>query len=146
MTKPSSEIHPIIIKEALYRFTSYVLCLQFWDAFATHFSPHQFIITTKGGCEVVIHGIWCTLDLHPNWVVFQLNVANAFNLMLKGSYFKNFVQQVGTSYNLSLLFVHSIHFNLLYFLIIITMMVMSWSSLLPWEFVKVILWERHYLP
>jgi len=45
----------------------------------THFSPHQFGIATKGGYEVVIHNIKCTLDQ----VVLQLDVTNVFNSMLK---------------------------------------------------------------
>jgi len=65
MTKPSSGVCCIGVGETLCWFTSYILCLQFYKAFATHFSPHQFGVTTKGGCEVVIHGIRCTLDLHP---------------------------------------------------------------------------------
>jgi hypothetical protein len=64
MTKPSSEVHPIAMEETLYQFTNYILCLQFQDTFATHFSPHQFGVTTKGECEIIIHGIKCTLDLH----------------------------------------------------------------------------------
>ncbi len=66
ITKPSSVVHPIVMGEAMYRFTSCTLCLQFHDAFVTHFSSHQFEITTKGGCETIIHGIRCTLDLYPN--------------------------------------------------------------------------------
>jgi hypothetical protein len=46
------------------------LCFQFRKTFATFFSPHQFGVATKGSCEIVIHGIKCTLDLRPNWVVF----------------------------------------------------------------------------
>jgi hypothetical protein len=34
-----------------------------------------------GVCEAVIHGIRCTLDLHPNWIVLQLDMANTFNSM-----------------------------------------------------------------
>jgi hypothetical protein len=31
--------------------------------------------TCKGGCGVVIHGIWCTLDhLHPKWVILHVDV------------------------------------------------------------------------
>jgi hypothetical protein len=41
-----------------------ILCLQFYEGFATHFSPHQFGVAIKGGCEVIIHNIRCTLDLH----------------------------------------------------------------------------------
>jgi len=57
MTKPSSGVHPIIVGETLYQFIIHILCIQFCDAFATHFSPHQFGVTNKGECEVVIHGI-----------------------------------------------------------------------------------------
>ncbi len=64
MTKPLGGIHPIAVGEPLYRFTSRALCLQFCEAFVTHFSPHQFGVTIRGGCEVVIHDIRCTLDFH----------------------------------------------------------------------------------
>jgi len=64
MTKPSSGVHPIAVEETLYQLISCILCLQFHEAFATHFSPHQFRVTTKGGYEAIIHNIRCTLDLH----------------------------------------------------------------------------------
>jgi hypothetical protein len=64
--------------ETLYQLTSHTLCLQIYETFATHFSPHQFGIATKGGCEIVIHDNKCTLDLHLDWVVLQLDVANEF--------------------------------------------------------------------
>ncbi len=71
-----------------YEVTSHVLCFQFYDTFATHFSPHQFRVVTKGSYEVVIHDIRCTLDLHPNWVVLQLDMANAFNLVSRKAIFQ----------------------------------------------------------
>ncbi len=83
MTKPSCGICPIAMGETLYRFTSHVLCFQFHETFTTYFSSHQFGIATKGGCETIIHAIKCTSDLHPNQVVFQLDVANAFNSLLR---------------------------------------------------------------
>jgi len=66
MTKPSGGVRPIIVGEALYQLTSHALCLQFRRVYATHFSPHQFGVATKGGYEVVMHDIKCTLDLHPD--------------------------------------------------------------------------------
>ncbi len=65
------------------RFTGNTLCLQFRDNFVTHFSSRQFAVATKGGCEAIIHGIRCTLDLYLNWVVFQSNMANTFNMVSK---------------------------------------------------------------
>ncbi len=55
MTKPLGGVCPIAMWETLYRLTSHALCFQFYEAFVTHFSLHQFGITTKGGCEVVIY-------------------------------------------------------------------------------------------
>jgi hypothetical protein len=40
LTKPSGGILPIVVGETFYQLTSHVLCLQFYDAFATHFSLH----------------------------------------------------------------------------------------------------------
>jgi hypothetical protein len=64
MTKPLNGVHPIAIGETLYQLTSRILYFQLCKTIATHFSPHQFGITTKGGCETIIHGIRCTLNLH----------------------------------------------------------------------------------
>jgi len=83
MTNPLSRVHPIAMGETLYQLTNHALCFQFCDTFATHFSPHQFKIATKGDCEVVDHGIMCTLDLYLDWVVFQPNMVNTFNSMLR---------------------------------------------------------------
>jgi len=87
MTKPSCGVRPIVVGETLYRMTNYNLCLQFCETFATHFPPYPFRVTTKGGCDLIIHNIKCTLDLHPNWVVLPLDVVNTFNSMLKGVVF-----------------------------------------------------------
>jgi len=70
MTKPSSGVCLVVVGETLYCLISHTLYLQFRDAFATQFSPHQFGVATKGKCEVVIHGIMCIFDLHFDWVVF----------------------------------------------------------------------------
>jgi hypothetical protein len=77
------EIHLITIKETLYQLTSCILCLQFCNVFATHFSSHQYEVTTEGACEAIIHNIKCSLDFHPNWVILQLDMVDAFNLMSK---------------------------------------------------------------
>ncbi len=50
-----------------------------------------------------------------------------------------------TSYISSPLFVHSMHLNILCFIIIIIVKVTSQSSHLPWEPIKVNPWEKHYL-
>ncbi len=47
MTKPSGEVCLIIVGETLYQLTSYVLCFQFCEAFATHFFPQQLKLQLK---------------------------------------------------------------------------------------------------
>jgi hypothetical protein len=84
--------------------------------------------------------------LHLEEVVLHLDIVNAFNLVSKGVIFQEFCVIDGDIIQLILLFVHSMHLNLLCFIVIVTMMAMSQSSHLPWEFVNVILWEGHYLP
>jgi hypothetical protein len=34
-----------------------------------HFFYSLVTLSVKGGCEVVVHGVQVTLDVHPNWVV-----------------------------------------------------------------------------
>jgi len=45
-------------------------------------------MAVRGHCEAMVHGIEATLDVHHDWVVFQMNVAKAFNTILhKGHFF-----------------------------------------------------------
>jgi hypothetical protein len=144
MTKLSNEVRPIIMREALYWLTSCVLCLQFHEAFVTHFSPHQFGVIIKDGCEVVIHGTFILTGLFFSWM-WQMSSIQC----KKGSYFKNFVQQMEISYKSSPLLLHSMHLDHLCFTIIVIVKMMSQSSHLPWELVKVILWRGgtiHFSP
>jgi hypothetical protein len=86
--------------ETLYPLTNHALCFQFHEAFVTHFSPHQFRVATKGGCEAIIHNIKCTLDLHLDWVVLQLDIANAFNSVLKKVIFQKLYVTCGDTIQL----------------------------------------------
>jgi hypothetical protein len=95
MNKHLGEVRPITMGEALYWFISRVLCFQFHETCVLHFSPHKFGVTTKGGYEIVIHYIRCTLELHLNWVVPQLDMANAFKSVLRGVIFQEFLVACG---------------------------------------------------
>ncbi len=64
LTKSLGGVCPIVVEKTLYQLMICTLCLQFRNAFATHFSPHQFGVATKGECETMIFSIRCTLDLH----------------------------------------------------------------------------------
>jgi len=38
------------------------------------------MVVIKRGSEAVVHGIWVALDVHLDWVVLQVDVANTFNI------------------------------------------------------------------
>jgi hypothetical protein len=90
MMKPLGGVRPIAMRETLYQLTSCTLCFQFREAFATHFSPHQFGVVTKDDCEAIMHDIRYSLNFHLDWVILELDVINTFNLMSKGVIFQKF--------------------------------------------------------
>jgi hypothetical protein len=53
-----------------------------------HLLPHQFGKVVRGDCKAVVHGIQATFDVHPNWVVLQVNVMNIFNTILHETIFQ----------------------------------------------------------
>ncbi len=80
--------HFIAVGETLYWLMNRVLCLQFCDVFVFHLSPYQFEVVVGGGYEVVLHGIWATLDAHLDWVVLHVDIANAFNTISRKTIFQ----------------------------------------------------------
>jgi hypothetical protein len=64
-----------------YHLIVHTLAIQFKDTLVKHFSLHQFGVATCGKCETMVHGIQTMLNLHPNSVVLQVDVCNAFNSM-----------------------------------------------------------------
>jgi hypothetical protein len=69
MVKPLRDIWSITIGEAFYRLICKVLCFQFDEVFFSHLSLHQFGMTIKSGCEVVVYSIQVVLNIHSDWVV-----------------------------------------------------------------------------
>jgi hypothetical protein len=57
--------------------------------------PHQFGILTFGGCETIILSILVILDLHPDWVMMQIDVKNAFNDIFQVVVFKKLCDAKG---------------------------------------------------
>ncbi len=53
-----------MIGKVIYHLVACTLAIQFRDIFTEHFSPHQFGVVTCGGCEIVVHGVQVTLNLH----------------------------------------------------------------------------------
>ncbi len=73
-------------------------------------------------------------------------MVNALNLVSTEVIFQELYVVGGDIIQLIPLFMHSMHLNLPYFIVIIIVMTTSWSSYLLWELINVILWEPHYLP
>ncbi|KAL2608814.1 hypothetical protein R1flu_027387 [Riccia fluitans] len=87
LEKPLGGIRPIAVGEVLYRLVVVTLGFKFWEALVDHFSPLQFGVAMRGGCETIIHGLRTTLDLHPDWVVLQVDIQNAFNTVSREALF-----------------------------------------------------------
>ncbi|KAL2630334.1 hypothetical protein R1flu_015020 [Riccia fluitans] len=94
--KDSGGVRPIVVGEALYRLVAQSLSLQFRATFFNHFEPWQFGVATGGGCETIVHGLRATLDLHPDWVVLQLDIRNAFNTVSREAIFRELGSALGT--------------------------------------------------
>jgi hypothetical protein len=52
------------------------------------FNPHQFGVMTHDKCETMVHSVQGMLNLHLDWVVLQVNVHNAFNLVSRSTIFQ----------------------------------------------------------
>ncbi|KAL2608123.1 hypothetical protein R1flu_026696 [Riccia fluitans] len=100
LEKPSGGVRPIAVGEVLYRLVARTLGFQFWETLADHFSPLQFVVATRGGCETIIHGLRATLDLHPDWVVLQVDIQNAFNTVSREALFLELCTAIGSLYQL----------------------------------------------
>jgi len=59
----------------------------------------------KGRCEVVVHIIRVALNVHPDWVVLQVDVVNIFNSILHKAIFQKLRAARG-QLSLFFLFVH----------------------------------------
>ncbi|KAL2611673.1 hypothetical protein R1flu_023365 [Riccia fluitans] len=87
LEKPSGGVRPIVVGEVFYRLVARTFGFQFREALADHFSPLQFDVATHGGCKTIIHGLRAILDLHPDWVVLQVDIQNMFNTISREALF-----------------------------------------------------------
>ena len=86
--KPGGGVRPIAIGEVLARLIGRAIALQTRGALARHLSPHQVGVGVKSGGEQVIHDLRAFLDVHPNWVVVNVDVSNAFNTLARAPIFE----------------------------------------------------------
>jgi hypothetical protein len=71
-----------------YHLIACTLTIQFKDIVTKHFNPHQFGVMIHDECKIVVHGVQAMLNLHPNWVVLQVDVCNIFNSMSQSTIFQ----------------------------------------------------------
>jgi hypothetical protein len=48
---------PIAINVMTYCLIAHTLVIQLRDTFAKHFTFHQFVVTTHGECETMVHNV-----------------------------------------------------------------------------------------
>jgi hypothetical protein len=65
-------IRPLAVGEVLHRLVARAVGLQYRERFSEFFSPLQYGVANPGGCEAC-------LDLEPETLVLQVDLANAFN-------------------------------------------------------------------
>jgi hypothetical protein len=59
----------IVVGEVFLQLINRSIILQLWKLFQKHLGPHQFGISTLGGCEAIHFFIPTLIDLHLDWVV-----------------------------------------------------------------------------
>ncbi|GAQ91995.1 protein with reverse transcriptase-like domain [Klebsormidium nitens] len=83
MAKPveggPDRVRPLAVGEVLRRLVARAVGLQYRERFREFFTPLQYGVATPGGCEAVVAGIWACLDLEPETLFLQVDLANAFN-------------------------------------------------------------------
>jgi hypothetical protein len=100
LKKQSRSIRPIVINDVTYHLVVHTLVIQCKDTFLEHFNLHQFGVTTCGRCEIMVHGVRMMLNLHPNWVVLEVDVHNSFNSMSLSTIFQELWFSLGSLYQL----------------------------------------------
>jgi hypothetical protein len=87
MAKPERGVRPIAVGEVLLRLVGRAIGRQLREQFQQSLQPFQFGVATPGGCEAVVHGVRAHLDVHPDHVLLQTDVENAFNCIHRTAIF-----------------------------------------------------------
>ncbi|CAI5525445.1 unnamed protein product [Closterium sp. Naga37s-1] len=89
LQKPHGGVRPIAIGEVLPRLLSRCITLLFKQQMRETFLPHlQFGVAVPAVIEIMSHAVCSAFSLHPDWVVLQLDIANAFNSFNRVSMFE----------------------------------------------------------
>jgi hypothetical protein len=87
MAKPEGGVRPIAVGEVLLKLVGRAIGRQLREQFQQALQPFQFGVATPGGCEAVVHGVRAHLDVHPDHVLLQTDVENAFNCIHRSAIF-----------------------------------------------------------
>ncbi|CAI7912819.1 unnamed protein product, partial [Closterium sp. NIES-54] len=79
LAKPGGGARPIAIGECLTRLAAKAALMVMGEAARDFFLPLQYGVAVPGGAETVIHAARAFLDSHPNSLVLQADIKNAFN-------------------------------------------------------------------
>ncbi|CAI7799069.1 unnamed protein product [Closterium sp. NIES-54] len=79
LAKPGGGARPIAIGECLTRLAAKAALMVMGEAARDFFLPLQYGVAVPGGAKTVIHAARAFLDSHPNSLVLQADIKNAFN-------------------------------------------------------------------
>ncbi len=97
-----------------------------------------------GGWEIMVHNIWIVLNIHIEWVMLHVDIANAFNIVFCRSFLG--APKIGGSWlNFSHLFKPFMINNSPYYLVIIAIWETLWLSIPPLAHHKMIHGEGFFL-
>ena len=77
--KKDGGIRPIAVGNLERRLVSKCAAFSLSNRAAAFFSPNQLGVGVRGGCEALVHSVREVLDLHPNKMLLQVDLINAFN-------------------------------------------------------------------
>ncbi|CAI7859391.1 unnamed protein product [Closterium sp. NIES-54] len=93
-TKPHGGTRPIAVGECLLRIIAKAALFLIAPAARSHFVPLQFGVAVAGGIEAAIHTARTYLEVHPEVVALQIDLANAFNAVERRAVFEGLRNEV----------------------------------------------------
>ncbi|GJP57286.1 hypothetical protein CLOM_g16307 [Closterium sp. NIES-68] len=84
LAKPGGGVRPIAVGEVFPHLVARCFSIDFHDVITRHLQPKgQFGAGARFGGETMIHGIRAGRRANPEWVILQIDVANAFNTICR---------------------------------------------------------------
>jgi hypothetical protein len=90
LSKPDGGIRPIAIGECIRRFIGKIMVKAFAQVVRSDHEPLQVGVGTPDGSIAVIHSASAFLALHPDGVLINIDIKNAFNTMSRVAMFDHY--------------------------------------------------------